>query len=148
MKPRRCPSTFWKATFITTKRFQLTTSRDLGLEGVRSPINMKFSGFLASLLVLFALVQCSLQQCYNMDGSIAAHHIACTEFASASDALVPCCEPGRTCLPNGMCSSSASDPNLERESCTDQTWKSDNCPKFCGQGKLVFFCKLLCVDGN
>jgi hypothetical protein len=104
---------------------------------------MRYSGFLAYLLVIFALVQCSLQQCYNMDGSIAAHHIACTGFASASDASVPCCEPGRTCLPNGMCSSSGSDPNLERESCTDQTWKSDNCPKFCGQGKLGFR-NLLC----
>ena len=108
---------------------------DLALDVLRL-INMKISGSPALILILFALVRCSLQQCYNMDGSIAAHHIPCTEFASASDALVPCCEPGRTCLPNGMCSSSESDPTLERESCTDSTWKSDNCPRFCGQGKL------------
>jgi hypothetical protein len=104
---------------------------------------MKFFDLSTFFLVLFTLVQRSLQQCYNMDGSIAAHHIACTGFASASDASVPCCEPGRTCLPNGMCSSSGGDPDLERESCTDQTWKSDNCPKFCGQGKLVL-CNLIC----
>lgn len=87
------------------------------------------------LLLLSALVQYSLQQCYHHDGSIAVHDIQCTEFASGSDSAVPCCEPGRSCLTNGMCSNSATDDNLMQGSCTDKSFESAHCPKFCG-GKL------------
>ncbi|KAH0194669.1 hypothetical protein KCV03_g259, partial [Aureobasidium melanogenum] len=50
---------------------------------------------------------------------------------SDSDSAVPCCEPGRSCLPNGMCSSSDTDSNLMQASCTDKSWESAHCPEFC-----------------
>jgi hypothetical protein len=38
---------------------------------------------------------------------------------------------GRTCLPNRMCSGNSQDENPMRGTCTDETWDSPNCPKFC-----------------
>jgi hypothetical protein len=85
------------------------------------------------LLLLATLIRTSLQQtCYFPNGVIARDDYPCTSLISKSPGTdVHCCEIGRTCLPNRMCSGNQQDENPMRGTCTDSTWNSPNCPKFC-----------------
>lgn len=98
------------------------------------------------LLTLSILVRSTLQQnCYFPNGVIARNDYPCTDLTNSVPGIqVHCCEVGRTCLPNRMCSGNQQDENPMRGTCTDSTWNSPNCPKFCTPCKLfrappVFF---------
>jgi hypothetical protein len=92
------------------------------------------------LLLLATLIRTSLQQtCYFPNGVIARDDYPCISLISKSPGTdVHCCEVGRTCLPNRMCSGNSQDENPMRGTCTDSTWDSPNCPKFCTPCKSPF----------
>lgn len=73
-------------------------------------------------------------QCYDLDGSIVAGDRPCYQDQPHSF----CCGDKWTCVSPGICSRENSTeiaPNggapLQRATCTDKTWKSNQCPQFC-----------------
>lgn len=72
--------------------------------------------------------------CYFPDGN-STNDAACGGFGSKST----CCGPGYACLSNNLCAVSeyvaadiaASSPSYVRAGCTDESWSSKNCPKYC-----------------
>jgi hypothetical protein len=96
-------------------------------------VKMVLSSSPPFLLLLATLTRTSLQQtCYFPNGVIARNDYPCTSLISKSPGTdVHCCEVGRTCLPNRMCSGISQDGNPMRGTYTDSTWNSPNCPKFC-----------------
>lgn len=88
--------------------------------------------FLSAALCLLFNVE---SKCYFPDGSEVLHHVACR----SGDGFSACCEQGFACLSNGLCNVTEHVPDLEhrglaqhnRESCTDPTWESTDCPLFC-----------------
>lgn len=75
-----------------------------------------------------------LPTCYFPNGDIAPTDYACNISANVS----ACCGFDYICLDNKICQSISGD-NL-RGTCTDQTWKSSNCPQFCtSQCRVSFF---------
>lgn len=71
--------------------------------------------------------------CYYPDGSVAPQDTACMDNEEAST----CCGQGYACLSNNICMSTGDEiqksgaSTYVRGSCTDQTWRSNNCPLFC-----------------
>lgn len=70
-------------------------------------------------------------KCYRPNGSINPRDRPCNPNSNPSF----CCGPGYACLDNHLCKSTnfADQPDLGfiRGTCTDSTWTSDACPKFC-----------------
>ncbi|KAL8408589.1 hypothetical protein RB594_007142 [Gaeumannomyces avenae] len=64
-------------------------------------------------------------QCFFPGGKIHERGIACGSGAASS-----CCEPSQTCLSNGLCWNPTSN-QIARVSCTDKSWNSDLCPRWC-----------------
>jgi hypothetical protein len=66
--------------------------------------------------------------CFYPDGSQAQSDHAChltSEFSF-------CCAIGDNCLDNKLCVTKSDDPQpYNRGSCTDKTWNSPECPRFC-----------------
>ncbi|KAL8381945.1 hypothetical protein RB595_005956 [Gaeumannomyces hyphopodioides] len=88
--------------------------------------------FLLSVLFVRAVVVLGQQgqqnnntQCFFPGGKVHEKGIACGSGAASS-----CCEPSQTCLSNGLCWNPASN-QVARVSCTDKTWNSDLCPRWC-----------------
>ncbi len=81
-------------------------------------------------MVLLHANYCSSQQCYNSDRNIAKDNIPCYPDRNVSF----CCGKGWACLNNKLCQQQISDDQQSsitaRGSCTDQTWESDDCPRF------------------
>lgn len=97
--------------------------------------------FTTSLLLLLILPLATLQNqtCYFPNQEVADFDIPCTDFTT-SDGFVFCCGSGRSCLPEGICSSASGDPYLSRGSCTDQSWSSPSCPQYCTQCRFTHIC--------
>lgn len=72
----------------------------------------------------------SLKACFYPDGKNATGLIPCRPDAETSH----CCREADACLSNGMCFSPGLG-SLVRRACTDQTWKSADCPNVCTTGK-------------
>ncbi|KAF2093696.1 hypothetical protein NA57DRAFT_81198 [Rhizodiscina lignyota] len=71
-------------------------------------------------------------KCYFPDKTPALEHTPCP-IVDGEDAA-PCCGPGRACLSNRLCGSpqgNADQAMLSRGSCTDASWNSWNCPRYC-----------------
>ncbi|KAN0074210.1 hypothetical protein V8E54_008147 [Elaphomyces granulatus] len=64
--------------------------------------------------------------CYNSNGSVASTNTPCT---SGNNTF--CCSDDYTCLSNGLCL--WDDGTFWLGTCTDQTWTSSACPKFCSK---------------
>lgn len=80
------------------------------------------------------------RDCYDMDGRVMPGDIACHAGLEHSF----CCGSMWTCLTQGICSdlnttdsaiSGTAIPALQRATCTDPTWSTDQCPKFCPTSK-------------
>lgn len=87
------------------------------------------AGRLLVVLALWTGPALAARTCYYPDGTISSGDLACDENAKHS----ACCGAppfGGTCLSTGICSGIPSG-GLSRGSCTDPTWQSDACPKFC-----------------
>ncbi|KAF2146240.1 uncharacterized protein K452DRAFT_283516, partial [Aplosporella prunicola CBS 121167] len=88
---------------------------------------------------IFILIFCAcglvaaqdIPRCYYPAGNIAVSEYACQLNTTHSF----CCVTGAKCLDNKLCDASAlvnsSEPMYYRGTCTDKTWQSDECPKFC-----------------
>ena len=83
------------------------------------------------LLLLSSLVaHISAEECYLPDGSSLGGGLrVCDPSAPAS----ACCASGDECTTNGFCKAGNDGDNnwLWRGGCTDKTWESDSCPKYC-----------------
>ena len=81
-----------------------------------------------TLLALSASVLA--QKCFFPNGQPAGSDTACNPNALVS----ACCFDNQACLSNGLCVSDPHDPvkaRLHRGTCTDEAWKSGNCPRHC-----------------
>ena len=88
--------------------------------------------FCTVLLILF-LTFITESTCYFPDGTIPRQDTPCQSEGEST-----CCGAGYACLSNNLCELTEHVPNPApgqsqwvRGSCTDQTWKSPNCPNFC-----------------
>lgn len=70
------------------------------------------------------------KSCYYPDGIQATDNTPCYQNASVS----VCCGPGFTCLSNGLCQQRQ---YLFRGTCTDSTWRNDDCPSYCESGRSL-----------
>jgi hypothetical protein len=94
---------------------------------------MNLMMLLLLLLLFIESVYSAINACFHPDGSNITTNYPC--FSSGDS---PCCAKGYACLKNGLCkwtSAAGNSPpdNSEyvRGSCTDQSWKSPSCPKYC-----------------
>jgi hypothetical protein len=84
-------------------------------------------------LLLSLLIPQVVSTCYYPNGDTASGDVPCNSDQSES----ACCGPGYACLSNTIClrTSLAIDGQngvtYVRGSCTDQSWNSPLCPKFC-----------------
>lgn len=85
--------------------------------------------FLVAITAL-ALSVTAQQTCYYPDGSSDTALRPC----NASAAVSACCRtPTDVCLTNGLCFSTGLNVVIRR-GCTDSTWNSTLCPKYCETG--------------
>jgi hypothetical protein len=83
-----------------------------------------------TLLLLSTLAaHLSAETCYLPNGSAIGGLRVCDPSAPAS----ACCALGDECTTNGFCKAGNDGDNnwLWRGTCTDKTWESDSCPKYC-----------------
>jgi hypothetical protein len=89
-------------------------------------------GKIKALTFIALLAPCVLGICYDPDGT-ATNDSPCYGGTEASF----CCGLGWACLSNKICMSTDKVANRQnispyyRGTCTDQTWRSGNCPNFC-----------------
>ena len=92
-------------------------------------------------LMFIAILACFLGRvttigaptCYFPDGSEANRDTTCR--AQAYGQASACCAYMDICLDNSLCLSAVTEV-ITRGSCTDPTWQSPNCPRYCQDGKL------------
>lgn len=108
-----------------------------GTQGSRCLRNLVLLLAASLLVTLASCLQGST--CYNDNGVIIEDDVPCSPNAEQSF----CCGKYWTCLDGGFCSDQnttqlvgTQDTLLARATCTDRTFKSDACPKFCLGGEL------------
>ena len=75
------------------------------------------------------------QTCYFPDGSKATSHTPCQDLSPSSDGASACCDSADACLESHLCLEQSGGPMISRGSCTDQTWQSQECSRYCADGK-------------
>lgn len=90
--------------------------------------------FIYSFLCLSTFVLHSVAICYYPDmETVAPQDTPCSDSTSQST----CCGQGYACLSNHICMATGDElkkagaTNYIRGSCTDQSWRSSECPQFC-----------------
>ncbi|KXS98573.1 hypothetical protein AC578_4285 [Pseudocercospora eumusae] len=91
----------------------------------------------------FILHPALAQNCYYPNGDVSTTDAACSSGDSA------CCPNNWECLSNGLCY----DPTnkyFNRNTCTDQTWESSDCPQYCTANNTAAGNEALkqCDDGS
>ena len=76
------------------------------------------------------------QQCYLPDGS-KSPDTPCRP--QSSDQASACCLSHDVCLDNSLCLAQSGYGAMTRGSCTDPTWQSEGCPRYCQDGKFPDF---------
>ena len=77
--------------------------------------------------------------CYDTNGVVLINDTACSPDLEHSF----CCGTYFACLDTGLCSNmntwglTGGNGNLQRATCTDPTWQSAQCPKFCLDRKSI-----------
>ncbi|KAL2758539.1 hypothetical protein ACRALDRAFT_2026072 [Sodiomyces alcalophilus JCM 7366] len=72
--------------------------------------------------------------CYMFDGTVASNEVQPCGGTTGHSA---CCHSGWACLSNGLCMAAGGDPDnladatIYRVGCTDRSWGSLNCPRWC-----------------
>ena len=80
------------------------------------------------LPLAFLLLSRAAATCYFPDGDISPYDTPCNPLANAS----VCCFTGQACLSNELCQADTDGViTYARGTCTDQSWKSPDCPEFC-----------------
>ncbi|KAM0280637.1 hypothetical protein ACHAQH_003944 [Verticillium albo-atrum] len=101
-----------------------------------SSLLLIFAAALA-LLIPTAAAQSSSQSCFFPNGTVAAGDMAACGGGGADTAHSHCCNQGWACLSNGLCMAAGQDPaqladaTILRGACTDQSWASPDCPRWC-----------------
>jgi hypothetical protein len=98
--------------------------------------------FTHNFLLLITLCLCLTgargeRKCYYPDSTLASSDGDCNPGKENS----VCCGKGYVCLGNGICMIDSKTPGVNanlagtiwRGSCTDQEWKSPDCPKYCAE---------------
>src|SRR5579871_6316375 len=81
-----------------------------------------------SLLLLLLPSSTIAQTCYWPDGAVASWYNY-TFFPCTGSAVSACCiKELHTCVDHGLC---LYQNTYARVACTDQSWNSDACPKYC-----------------
>lgn len=103
-------------------------------------INNKAAIFLLGCVSTFSVS--NAQSCYYPDGVQAIGNIQACQATSSTSSFSACCAPTDECLTNGLCKAVGmlSTTAFWRESCTDATWESDACPKYCYNESTSKFC--------
>lgn len=95
---------------------------------------------LLSCLLSFATTALSnaTSTCYFPDGVSSADYTPCGDDTS----FRACCAPGDECLTNGLCKAVGmrSSTAFWRELCTDASWQSAACPKYCYNETTSTYC--------
>ena len=73
------------------------------------------------------------QTCYFPNGSAADRDIPCR--APTSNQASACCAYSDICLDNSLCLAQSGVGIITRGSCTDQSWQSSECARYCQDGK-------------
>ncbi|KAF3350154.1 hypothetical protein VdG2_01969 [Verticillium dahliae VDG2] len=100
------------------------------------PLLLLVSAALALLLPTTA-AQSTDAPCFFPNSTAAAADMAPCGGAGADTTHSHCCNQGWACLSNGLCMAAGQDPaqlagaTLMRGACTDQTWTSPDCPRWC-----------------
>lgn len=100
------------------------------------PLLLLVSAALALLLPTTA-AQSTDAPCFFPNSTAAAADMAPCGGAGADTTHSHCCNQGWACLSNGLCMAAGQDPaqlagaTLVRGACTDQTWTSPDCPRWC-----------------
>ncbi|KAF7195152.1 hypothetical protein HII31_03358 [Pseudocercospora fuligena] len=92
----------------------------------------------------FILEPASAQNCYYPNGDVSTTDAACSSSGDSA-----CCPNNWECLSNGICY----DPTNEyfnRNTCTDQSWESSDCPQYCTANNTAAGNEALkqCDDGS
>ncbi|KAF2856744.1 hypothetical protein T440DRAFT_411935 [Plenodomus tracheiphilus IPT5] len=102
-----------------------------------------------SFATVLALSSSVVATCYFPNGAVVDSDTACNPNAIES----ACCYNNQACLSNGLCVSDPHDAakaRLHRGTCTDEAWKSGNCPRQCldinNNGVPVYSCNITNVD--
>lgn len=98
-----------------------------GSHGVMALANSLGLVYLVALLSLLGVINCN---CYYPNGELSTGDQPCS-----SDSDSACCPLNWECLSNGLCHLENAG-YLGRYTCSDQTWKSANCPNICTHGTL------------
>jgi len=89
-----------------------------------------------ALLTSLTLLSTAHAICYYPDGTTTLSDVPCNSGSEASF----CCGYGFACLSNKICMATSltihrnDTQTYVRGSCTDESWRSGNCPNFCVQG--------------
>ena len=86
----------------------------------------------------------SAQTCYYPDGSVAAGNRPCNTTTTYS----ACCSTVDYCLTNGLCFDAGGNNHISRESCTDRSWESNDCPQFCQTSRTTAGESLLACNNS
>jgi hypothetical protein len=95
-------------------------------------------GKMNKYFVWFALISAVQAACFFPNGTISTTSERCRHDTEHS----PCCGKGYKCLSNGLCQVSDVTPDkpagweYARGGCTDKTFGSQDCPRFCLDSKL------------
>ncbi|KAM0800205.1 hypothetical protein BDR22DRAFT_821695 [Usnea florida] len=82
-----------------------------------------------SICFLLKATTIRAQACYFPDGSISTRDAPCR--ASSPDQPSPCCAATDVCLDNALCLAQSGSESISRGTCTDETWRSSECPQYC-----------------
>lgn len=91
---------------------------------------------LISACFLVQVITIRAQTCYFPDGSESPRDTPCR--APASGQASACCPYLDVCLDNSLCLAQTGNEVVIRGTCTDRTWQSSDCPRYCQDG--TFFC--------
>ena len=87
------------------------------------------------ILLYLSFRICSAKSCYFPNGQLAGQDTPCYSSSNVSF----CCGPGSACLSNKVCINTLNLADYistkSRGSCTDRSWISNNCPKYCDRGR-------------
>jgi len=98
-----------------------------------------------TLLILFVRIPFifAQQACYWPDGTQVTPQNNRYNFTACFEGDSQCCANGEVCLSNGLCFSGPQG-QLYRGACTDRSWKTVSCPKYCDDSRLaVAYCSAL-----
>ena len=85
-----------------------------------------------SFCIVAKVTMTAAQTCYYPDGSVSERDTPCR--ATSQGQASECCAWLDVCLDNSLCLAQDGGEVISRGTCTDRSWQSDQCPKYCQDG--------------